>query len=106
MASSNESAPRVAISTSSGLPVTYTLRVSFPNIKVGFHTDAAKFGLRAIDTLHEIVLCEFGRVASTSLSGAASYSNDCGLRVASNKSGQAACLESGPVAFSFDDCGL
>ena len=89
-----------------------------------------KFGLRAIATLYEFGLCEFGRVASasfkfgprtvcakfglhksgrvasTSFSGAASYAYDCGLRVASNKFGQVASLESGPVAFLFDDCGL
>ena len=80
------------------------LRVAFPNIKVGFHTDTTKFGLRAIATLHEIGLCEFGRVASTSLSGAASFSfDDWGLGVASAKLNQAASSES--VAFPMYEFG-
>ena len=76
------------------------------NIKVGLRTVTTKFGLRAIATLYEFGLHKSGRVASTSFSGAASYAYDYGLRVASNKLGRVASLESGPVAFLFDDCGL
>ena len=48
------------------------------------------------------------RLASSNKYGLhmASYAYDCALRVASNEFGQVASLESGPVAFLFDDCGL
>ena len=74
------------------------LRVASFNLKAGLHTVTTKLGLRPIATLHEFGRYESVRVAFTSFSGAASYAYDCGLKVAS--------LESGPVAFLFEDCGL
>ena len=62
----------------------YDFNVASSNFKDGFYTVTTKFGLCAIATLYEIGLHESGRVASTSFSGVASYSNDYGLRLASS----------------------
>ena len=48
------------------------LRVASLNIKVGLRTVTTKFGLRAIATLYEFGLCEFGRVASNKFGQVAS----------------------------------